>query len=265
MAEDNQKDNKRNRFPKLLIVQQENQKCFELETALAGFDAQIFYCSGSRETYQYLKEEIPDLLLLFAELKGTDTVSFCHDFRRLHPWIPILVIMEENNSERRIAFLDSGADDCIVQPFDQDELIARLRRALRRFQELYDYYQLERTSCELDAIGLVMNPDKWEARFKGVLMDLSKTEFKLLELFCLHPNETLSRAILVQKVWRAKPPSSPRTIDNFVMRLRKKLNQAVSETRTPAEDVQLITVHGLGYQLKARQLKGQQQKSQGGK
>jgi DNA-binding response OmpR family regulator len=245
------------------LVQPTTEKCLELKAALADFDAQISACSGPRETYQYLKDEIPDILLLSAELKDADVVSFCHDFRRLHPWIPIIVLMEDNDSQKRIALLDSGADDCLVGPFDYDELKARLRRALCRFQELYDYYQMERTSCQLDAVGLVMNPDKWEARFKGVLMDLSKTEFKLLELFCLHPNETLSRAILVQKVWRAKPPSSPRTIDNFVMRLRKKLNQAVSETAMHPENFQLITLHGLGYQLKVFQLKGRQE-SQGG-
>lgn len=256
MAEDNHRNSNRNRSPRLLIVQKSTEKCLEMRTALAGFDAQISSFTDLRETYQYLKEEIPDLLLLAAELKDADAVSFCHDFRCLHPWIPIIVLMEDNNRLRRIAFLDSGADDCVVEPFQYDELIARIRRALRRFQELYDYYQMERKSCELDAIGLAMNPDTWEARLKGVLMELSKTEFKLLELFCLHPNETLSRAILVQKIWRAKPPSSPRTIDNFVMRLRKKLSQAVAEAKMPAEDVQLITVHGLGYQLKARQLQG---------
>lgn len=264
MADENKRSKKHDRYPKLLIVERDSEKCAALQTILERFPSHIVSCAGPSETYQYLKTDIPDVLLLSADLNATDSLSFCHDFRRLHPWIPILVMMEENASKRRIAFLDSGADDCVVEPFDPDELIARLRRALRRFQELYDYYQLERTSCELDAIGLVMNPDTWEASFKGVLMDLSKTEFKLLELFCLHPNETLSRAILVQKVWRAKPPSSPRTIDNFVMRLRKKLNQVVSETNTAPEEVQLITVHGLGYQLKALRLKGQQQKTQGG-
>lgn len=246
--------------PTILLISHQAEEQNDLQKAIAGFAAIIHPCDSAKEAYQYLKQKVPDLLLL-ASLKTEDRASFCHDFRRIYPWVPIVVVMQENDVQQRIQLLDSGADDCLLQPFNTDELMARIRRALKRFHELYDYYQLERTSCELDAIGLIMNPDKWEVHFKGVLMDLSKTEFKLMELFCLHPNETLARSVLVQKVWRAKPPSSPRTIDNFVMRLRKKLNQVVQETDTPSEDLQLITVHGLGYQLRVRKLKGQQQET----
>lgn len=246
--------------PKILVIASVSERLQRLREMLSGLRTTAFYCVGPSEAYQSLKSTIPDLLLLSSEMKQEDPVTFCRDFRRLYPWVPILVLHEVNNVDRRIAFLDSGADDCLLQPVDPDELMARIRRGLTRFHELSDYYQMERISCELDAIGLIMNPDKWEASFKGVHMDLSKTEFKLLELFCSHPNETLARSILVQKVWRAKPPSSPRTIDNFVMRLRKKLSQVVQETATPRHNVQLITVHGLGYQLRVRELKGQQQK-----
>lgn len=246
--------------PKILVVEQLSESIHLLRQLLSRLRAVANYCTGPREAYQYLKTWVPDLLLLSSCMEQEDPVTFCRDFRRIYPWVPILVLAQENNLEQRIAFLDSGADDCLVQPVEPDELMARVRRGLMRFHELYDYYQMERTSCELDAIGLTMNPDKWQASFKGVLMDLSKTEFKLLELFCVHPNETLARSILVQKVWRAKPPSSPRTIDNFVMRLRKKLSQVLRATDTDQNDVQLITVHGLGYQLRVRKLKGQQQR-----
>ncbi len=245
--------------PKILVVEHLSESVHMIRQILSRLRAVAHYCADPREAYQYLKAKVPDLLLLSSAMEQEDPVTFCRDFRRLYPWVPILVLAQDSNLAQRIALLDSGADDCLVQPVDPDELSARVRRALTRFHELYDYYQMERTSCELDAIGLIMNPDKWQASFKGVLMDLSKTEFKLLELFCVHPNETLARSILVQKVWRAKPPSSPRTIDNFVMRLRKKLSQVLQATDTDQGEVQLITVHGLGYQLRVKKLKGQPQ------
>ncbi len=241
--------------PKILLLDANNQRQNKTKQMLSALEAHINTFVGAKKAYRYLKAEVPDLMIMTAQLSDEDPVTFCRDFRRLYPWVPIIVIHTDNNVSERVALLDGGADDCLLEPLEKEEFLARVRRALKRFNELFDYYQMERTSCELDEIGLSMNPDKWEARFKNIIMDLSKTEFKLMELFCQHPNETLPRSVLVQKVWRAKPPSSPRTIDNFVMRLRKKLNQAIAETKNPDNSVQLITIHGLGYHLKVKQLR----------
>jgi two-component system response regulator VicR len=193
------------------------------------------------EAVRKLASFSPDIVLLDLMLPGKSGFDICRDFRAQKPDMPILMLTARSDEASKVAGLTLGADDYVTKPFSLAELIARIRNLLRR--------RAMRAPVQVDTV-------EWHGRVRvdfrqfrcwveGVPIDLSTREFEILRDFAAHPGEVVRREDLLERVWGYSPDNLPstRTVDNFLMRLRQKLEI------DPANPSLLTSVRGAGYRL----------------
>jgi DNA-binding response OmpR family regulator len=169
-------------------------------------------------------------------LPGRDGPSICRALRAARIPIAILLLTARGQIEDRVAGLDSGADDYLVKPFAFDELLARVRALSRRFGgDGADVWELRLGEIVLDQRARV-------ARRGDKTLDLTTTEWKMLECFLRHPDQTLTRESILDYVWSYKAEVQPSLVDVYVSYLRRKLNR-------PGAADPIQTVRGVGYRL----------------
>jgi DNA-binding response OmpR family regulator len=177
-----------------------------------------------------------DLLIVDWMLPGRDGPSICRKIRSAKITIPILMLTARGQVEDRVAGLESGADDYLIKPFDFDELIARIRALSRR----YSPGSVDPDELRLGSI--VMDVKAHSLRRAEVSIELTKKEWDLLELFLRHPNQTLTRATILDYVWSYDTGVQPEMVDVYVSYLRQKIT--VTGKKDPIQ-----TVRGYGYMM----------------
>ncbi|MGH2963578.1 MAG: response regulator transcription factor, partial [Solirubrobacterales bacterium] len=180
-------------------------------------------------------EFVPDLVILDLGLPGIDGVEVCRRLRAEGD-VPILILTARTELEDRVEGLDSGADDYLSQPFERQELLARIRALLRR--------RPPRGSASLTVGDLSLNPDTREVARAERRIELTNREFELLEYLMRNERLVISRERLLEEVWGYDPMAMTNTIDVFISNLRRKL-EAGDEPRI------LHTKRGAGYVLRA--------------
>jgi DNA-binding response OmpR family regulator len=177
-----------------------------------------------------------DLILLDVMLPKLDGISLCQRLRHHGYSLPILMLTARDTSTDKVNGLDAGADDYVVKPFDLQELLARIRALLRRGSS---------TSPPILTWGkLLLNPSTYEVTYLDVPLQLTPKEFSLLELLLRNGRRVLSRAVIIDSLWKSESPPEEDTVKAHIKSLRQKLR-----TVADPEDV-IETVHGLGYRLK---------------
>jgi DNA-binding response OmpR family regulator len=169
-------------------------------------------------------------------LPGRDGPAVCQAIRSSHQSLPILMLTARSQVEDRVAGLYSGADDYLVKPFSFDELIARIHALARRWNEGSS------AGWELRVGHLVMDLHTRSARRRDRSLDLTHTEWNLLECFMRHPNQILSRQAILNYVWQDDAGVQDTLVDVYVSYLRNKLK--VDGLQDP-----IITRRGFGYTL----------------
>jgi DNA-binding response OmpR family regulator len=179
-----------------------------------------------------------DVAVIDWMLPGRDGPAICRAVRGAHLPTALLLLTARTQVEDRVAGLDSGADDYLSKPFAFDELLARIRALSRRF--------LSPTgdSFELRAGDLVMDLRAHTARRGDSPLDLSATEWKLLEYLMRHPGQSLTREQILDYVWSFDSEVQPTMVDVYISYLRAKL-------RRPDLPEAVETVRGVGYRLRA--------------
>jgi two-component system OmpR family response regulator len=180
-----------------------------------------------------------DLLIIDWMLPGRDGPSICRKIRSSKLVVPILMLTARGQVEDRVIGLESGADDYLVKPFDFEELIARIRALSRR------YAPGSVDPSELRVGSIVMDIKAHSIRRDENGIDLTKREWDLLEFFLRHPNQTLSRAEILDYVWSYETNVQPEMVDVYVSYLRQKI------TITGRVDP-ILTVRGFGYMLEEK-------------
>jgi two-component system phosphate regulon response regulator PhoB len=182
----------------------------------------------------------PNLILLDVMLPDADGFELCKEIRRdpAGKDIPILFLTARAEEFDKVVGLELGADDYITKPFSPRELVARVRAHLRRAEKTQ-----EPTVVTQGAIAL--NRDQCAVRVEGQLVELSATEFKLLEYLLSHPDRVFSRDQLLDAVWGTQAFVTPRTVDVHIRRLREKIE------RDSENPVYLRTVRGFGYKFES--------------
>ena len=165
-----------------------------------------------------------------------DGVEVCRRLRAIGDRVPILLLTARAELEDRVEGLDVGADDYVVKPFALDELFARLRALLRRASS-------EQPGGVLRFSDLTLVPDTREVWRGERLLELSRTEFSLLELFLRNPRQVLTRSLIFERVWGYDFGSGSNSLDVYVGYLRRK-------TEAAAEPRLIQTVRGVGYALR---------------
>lgn len=206
-----------------------------LVLGLDGFDVDT--ASDGREAIRTLATTRPDAVLLDVLMPGLDGLEVCRRMRGSGDRTPVLMLTARDEVRERVAGLEAGADDYLAKPFARDELIARLRALLRRTGWEDDSDVLRFEDLELDPLA-------HEARRGERLLELTRTEFLLLELFMSHPRQVLTRATIFDRVWGFDFGPSSNSLEVYVGYLRRK-TEAGDEHRV------LHTVRGVGYVLRS--------------
>jgi len=198
---------------------------FEVELAECGEDA---LARSARRAF--------DLVILDVMMPGTDGIEVCERLRARGDRSPVLMLTARDAVRDRVVGLEAGADDYLVKPFANDELVARVRALLRRAGAGTE--RISFADLELDLLTR-------DARRGGREIELSPIEFELLELFLRHPRQVLGRGLIYERVWGYDGSLSSNSLDVFVGHLRRKL-EAGGEPRL------IQTVRAVGFTLRER-------------
>jgi two-component system, OmpR family, response regulator len=174
-------------------------------------------------------------VILDAGAEPIDGFEVCRRLRRARRWPPVLMVTARDAVEDRVYGLDVGADDYLTKPFSLEELLARLRALMRR-----------RTAARpavLRVGDLSLDPARHHVSRGGRMIELTPTEFALLEYFMRRPGEVLTRTTLIQHVWDFAFEGDPRIVNVYVRLLRDKIDR-------PFKRASLETVRGLGYRMR---------------
>jgi DNA-binding response OmpR family regulator len=221
---------------RILIVEDEWQMRMLLRDNLQ-FEGYDVACVGSgEEALRDVTQFRPDLILLDLMLPGIDGFEVCRRLRTENVESPIVMITVRKAESQRVMGLDLGADDYVTKPFSVIELLARIRVQLRRIARATP-------GCEMLRIGSTeINLTNRTVTRNGESIDLSRKEFELLKYLAARAGQDVTREQLLRDVWGYNEGSVTRTVDNFVAKLRHKMDAGRRETC-------IVTVHGLGYRF----------------
>ncbi|MET9933655.1 MULTISPECIES: response regulator transcription factor [unclassified Streptomyces] len=184
----------------------------------------------------------PDLVVLDVQMPRMDGLTAARRIRASGSTVPILMLTARDTVGDRVTGLDAGADDYLVKPFELDELFARIRALLRRSS-----YAAASSAAPADDVlsfeDLRMNLATREVTRGGRTVELTRTEFTLLEMFLAHPRQVLTREQILKAVWGFDFEPSSNSLDVYVMYLRRK-------TEAGGEPRLVHTVRGVGYALR---------------
>ncbi len=221
---------------RLLVVDDEPAVRAALTRALmlAGFEVDV--AVDGLEALHATQVSSPDAILLDVLMPGLDGIEVCKRLRRDGARTPILMLTAKDAVRDRVAGLDAGADDYLVKPFALEELLARVRALLRR-------------TCGSGQIGvlefadLVLDQSMREARRGDRAIQLTRTEYLLLEFFMLNPRRVLSRSQIFLRVWEHDFGVTSNSLEVYIGYLRRK-------TEAGGEPRLIHTVRGMGYSLR---------------
>jgi len=220
---------------RLLVVNDQPKTGQALQGALAqeGFD--VILATDDTEALEVVQDEEPDAVIVDVVAPNTDGAALCRRLREASPRLPVLMLGERDAVVGQTGGLAAGADEYLAKPFVLVELLTRIRGLLRR---------RGRTGSDvLRFADLVLDPTTREVVRGGERIDLTLTEFTLLELFLSHPREVLTRALIFTRVWGFDFGSKSNSLNVRIGHLRRKL-EAGGKRRL------IHTVRGVGYVLR---------------
>jgi two-component system response regulator MprA len=200
---------------------------------LEGYDVELAP-DGGRALAQ-IEASLPDALILDVLMPGVSGLDVARRLRSGGNRVPILMLTARAEVDDRVAGLDAGADDYLVKPFALDELLARLRALLRR--------ATNGGGTVLRYADLELDPGTREVRRAGDDIELTRTEFSLLELFLQNPRQVLTRDLIFERVWGYDFGAGSNSLDVYIGYLRRK-TEAGDKSRL------IHTVRGVGYALR---------------
>jgi len=222
---------------KILIIEDDPATIAGLEETLKAEHFEVTTVMSGQMGYEKAKTDDYDLILLDLMLPEKNGIDVCKDLRKDGISTPILMLTGKKEEIDKVIGLEIGADDYVTKPFSIRELVARVKALLRRPQEI-------RPEVEEYSFGDVFLDFKKQEAKKGTNpVELSVMEFKVMQYFIQREGEVIERNKLLDEVWGYENYPSTRTVDNFILNLRKKIEDDHSNPK------HLLTVHGAGYKF----------------
>ena len=221
----------------ILVVDDEPAVRRALERALRLDSYEVELAEDGEQALDRLAERPADAVVLDVMMPGIDGIEVCRRMRAAGDKTPVLMLTARDAIDDRVIGLDVGADDYLVKPFALRELQARLRALLRRAGDGDEDGEVLRFA------DLVLDPIAHEVHRGERLVELSKTEFLLLELFMKHPRQVLTRSTIFENVWGYDFGPTSNALGVYIGYLRRK-------TEDGAEPRLLHTVRGIGYVMR---------------
>ena len=221
--------------PRVLVVEDDRElaSAVSLELGHAGYEVRVE--DDGPAALSANNDWAPELIVLDLGLPSLEGVEVCRRLRSASK-TPILIVTARGDIEDRVRGLDAGADDYLVKPFSLDELMARIRSALRRSRMREEGDRLRIGDLVLDAAGRTVTAN-------GEPVDLTRREFDLLEVFMRHPGRVLGRSTLLSEVWGYDFLGGSNVVDVYVRYLRRKLADG-------GHDRLIETIRGVGYAMR---------------
>jgi two-component system, OmpR family, response regulator MprA len=221
---------------KILVVDDERAVRESLRRALELEGYEIDLAENGEQALRRIElQPEPDAMILDVLMPGVDGLEVCRRLRGTGSRLPVLMLTARVEVENRVEGLDAGADDYVTKPFALDELKARLRALLRR--------TTDGAGEVLRFADLELDPGTREVRRAGEPIELTRTEFSLLELFIRNPRQVLTRSIIFERVWGYDFGYASNSLDVYIGYLRRK-TEAGGKSRL------IHTVRGVGYALR---------------
>jgi two-component system, OmpR family, response regulator MprA len=222
--------------PRVLVVDDDLRIRTAIERALRlkGFDVTV--AADGREALSFVATNPPDVVVLDVLMPGIDGIQVCQRLRSDGDPVPVLMLTARDGITDRVVGLESGADDYLVKPFALDELVARLRALVRRVSSVD-------TRARLRFADLRLDRNTYEVARGDRRLQLTRTEFALLDVLLANPQRVLTREVLLNRVWGLDNDVAENTLPMFMSSLRRKMEEG-GEARL------VHTVRGVGYVLR---------------
>lgn len=221
---------------KIVLVEDNPDLGEAIESRLRFAGHSVDWCQTGTEASLHLVNIQCDVLVLDVNLPGKDGFAVLREFRANGKNAPVIIITARSEIEDKVSLLDIGADDYLVKPFDLRELDARIRALTRR--------QVESRSAELMLGNLVVDQAARTVMINNELIDISKREFRLLEILSSKIGQVIARERLMGQLFNLDEDVSFNALELHISRLRKKLEQA---------SISIITVRGVGYAVRFKE------------
>ena len=221
---------------RILVVDDDPGICDSLERPLRREGYVVSIARDGESALTSVSEQNPDAMVLDVSMPKLDGLSVCRRLRSAGNRVPILVLTARHSLGDRVAGLDAGADDYLAKPFALEELLARLRAIMRRAPTS------EKQSLTLG--DLELDPGTRVVTRAGKAIELTRTEYELLELFLRNPGQVLTRDVIFERVWGYDFGVNSNSLDVYIGYLRRK---------TEADDLPRVihTIRGVGYVARA--------------
>ena len=222
---------------RILIVEDDPAILMGLVDSLKEEHYEVLSAEDGERGFQMGQKENIDLIILDLMLPKMNGIEICKELRKLGVSLPILMLTSKKEEMDKVLGLEVGADDYVTKPFSVRELLARIKALLRRNKELKkEVEDYSFADISLDFI-------KFEAFKNSKPIDLSVMEFKILKYFISSEGEVISRHQLLDDVWGYENYPTTRTVDNFILNIRKKIEE------DPSNPKHLLTIHKAGYKF----------------
>jgi DNA-binding response OmpR family regulator len=222
----------------ILVVDDEPHIVLGLRDALEFEGFRVIAAGKGQEGIALARSEAPDAIVLDLMLPDMNGYAVCESIRRIDPRVPIVMLTARSQETDKVRGLDSGADDYVTKPFGVNELIARMRALFRRAARGGGGVP------ETLALGeAAVNFTAQSVTARGRQHMLSFYEVELLRMLAERAGQPVSRDEILTKIWGLESSSTNRTVDNFIVKLRRKIE------KSPDKPQHILTVYGFGYKL----------------
>ena len=230
--------------PKILIIEDEAAVRIALADNLKVEGYEVIACEDGFKGLEEYKNQNPDLVILDVMMPKIDGIEVLRQIRALKAITPVIMLTAKSEEVDKVVGLEVGADDYLTKPFGMRELFARIKAHLRRSQMAPEAGEHEAPQLTILTIGNVVIDFKTYRAKKGTEeIELSAKEFELLKCLASRPDIPVTRDQLLDEVWGYNSYPTTRTVDNFIARLRQKIEDVPDHPR------HIITVHGVGYKF----------------
>jgi two-component system alkaline phosphatase synthesis response regulator PhoP len=223
---------------KILIIEDEEDLIKGLKLNLADEGYEVDYALNGKMGLQKALKNPPDLILLDIMLPGMDGLEVCRQLRQKQFTAPMIMLTAKGDEIDKVVGLEMGADDYITKPFSLRELLARLKAHLRR---------IKRKKSDIPGVysfgDVTIDFAQFKVKRGGKTYGLTSLEMDILKYFISHSGEVVKRDNLLDKIWGFKSFPTTRTIDNHILKLRKKIEE------DPAHPRFILSVYGEGYRF----------------
>ncbi len=224
---------------RILVVDDDPQIRRVMRATLVGHAYEVIEARTGEEALEILPREMPNLVLLDMNMPGMGGLETCRTIRGGSD-IPVIILSVRNTEKDKVAALDAGADDYVTKPFGIEELLARIRAALRRSPS-----SPEGGPKSFSASGLEIDFETRRVRARGKDVRLTPKEFELLRHLVLHAGKPVTHRELLQAVWGPDYGDEPEYLRVFINQLRKKIEV------NPAKPAFILTEPWVGYRFTA--------------